>query len=148
MHRIPYGATLAVVGALALASCGGGGGGGTSTPTSPTTSAPPPTSAPATVMVMIVGSSGNTAFSPNPVKANAGDSVVFRNNDRTLHRIVIDGGPDLQDVAAGATSRAFTLSNANAINFHCTLHSSMVGSINGAAAPEPPPCNDPYGYGC
>jgi hypothetical protein len=23
--------------------------------------------------------------------------------------------------------------------YHCTIHSSMVGSISGAAAPEPPP---------
>jgi hypothetical protein len=30
-------------------------------------------------------------------------------------------------------------------NFHCTIHSSMVGSINGAEAPEPPPCTTP-GY--
>jgi plastocyanin len=100
------------------------------------------------VSVTIVSSSGNTAFSPNPIKANAGQTVMFVNRDALIHHIVIDGGPDLLEVAPGATSRGFTLSNANATTFHCTLHSSMVGSINGAAAPEPPPCMDPYGYGC
>jgi plastocyanin len=95
-----------------------------------------------------VSATGNTAFSPNPIKANSGDTVMFRNSDTQMHHIVIDGGPDLLDVNPGATSRGFTLTNSNAINFHCTLHSSMVGSINGAAAPEPPPCIDPYGYGC
>jgi plastocyanin len=100
------------------------------------------------VNVSIVSSSGNTAFSPNPIRANAGDTVMFVNRDAQIHRIVIDGGPDLQDVSPGATSRGFTVANTTPVNFHCSLHSSMVGSINGAAAPEPPPCNDPYGYGC
>jgi hypothetical protein len=35
--------------------------------------------------------------------------------------------------------------SASALNFHCSLHPSMVGSINGATAPDPPVCNDPYG---
>jgi len=59
-----------------------------------------------------------------------------------------DGSSDLGDVMPGTNSRGFTLRNANAANFHCTLHSTMVGSINGATAPETPACNDPYGYGC
>lgn len=146
MQRIPYGAALAVVGAVALWSCGGGG---TSTPTSPTTSAPPPAPAgPTTVTVSIVSSTGNTAFSPNPIKANSGDTVMFRNTDKQAHHIVIDSGPDLQEVTPGAQSRGYTLGNGAEVRFHCTLHSSMVGSINGAAAPESPPCLDPYGYGC
>ncbi|MGH9199862.1 MAG: cupredoxin domain-containing protein [Vicinamibacterales bacterium] len=149
MRHMPYGATLAIVGALALWSCGGGGG-GASTPTSPTTSTPTPTPAPSsgTVSVTIVSSSGNTAFSPNPIRANAGQTVMFLNRDTQLHRIVIDGGPDLQDIPPGATSRGFTVANATPVTFKCMLHSSMVGSINGATAPEPPPCTDPYGYGC
>jgi hypothetical protein len=73
---------------------------------------------------------------------------MFRNSDSQMHHIVIDGGPDLLAVGPGSTSRGFTVANGNAVNFHCTLHSSMVGSINGASAPEPPACTDPYGYGC
>jgi plastocyanin len=99
--------------------------------------------------VTIVASSGNSAFQPNPVKAASGDTVVFRNNDSVMHHLIMDdGSADLGDVAPGANSRGFTLRNANAANFHCTLHSTMVGSINGATAPETPTCNDPYGYGC
>ncbi len=156
MRQIPYGAAFALAGALALWSCGGGGG--SNTPTAPTASNPPaaapaPAPAPApppasAVQVTIVSSSGNKAFSPNPIRANSGDTVMFVNRDALIHHIVIDGGPDLSEIASGATSRGFTVSNANPVNFHCTLHSSMVGSINGAAAPEPPPCLDPYGYGC
>ena len=56
-----------------------------------------------------------------------------------------DGSADLGDIAPGATSRGFTVRSASAFNFHCSLHPSMVGSINGATAPESPACNDPYG---
>ena len=71
---------------------------------------------------------------------------MFRNNDSSPapHR---DGRRvgRFGDIAPGATSRGFTVRSGSALNFHCTLHSSMVGSINGANAPDPPPCNDPYG---
>jgi len=148
-------AMMAVAVALALWGCGGGGGSTYATPTSPTppvaapAPAPAPTPAGSTVTVAIVASSGNAAFQPNPVRANTGDTVMFRNNDTVLHRLVMDdGSADLGDVAPGAVSRGVTLRSASATSFHCTLHSSMVGSINGASAPVPPPCNDPYGYGC
>jgi plastocyanin len=143
--RSPFlaGAACAVVGALTLWSCGGGG----TTPTAPSTS--PPTSGPSTVTVSIVGSVGNAALRPNPVSAKAGDTVVFRNNDTTMHHITLDdGSADLGDVNPGSASKSFTVRSSSATTYHCTIHSSMVGSINGATAPEPPPCLDPYGYGC
>src|SRR5439155_3699924 len=140
-----FGTCFAVAGALTLWSCGGGG---TSSP-APTT--PTPTSAPsaATVTVNIVGSIGNQAYRPNPVSANVGDTVMFRNTDSTMHHIVLnDGSADLGDIAPGATSRGVTLRNTTAANYHCTIHPSMVGSINGANAPDPAPFPDPYGDGC
>jgi plastocyanin len=144
-----YGFGVAVAGALLLLSCGGGGSSPSAAPTAPTTSAPPPTPTAATVTVSIVSAVGNKAYQPNPVMANSGDTVMFRNNDASMHHIVMDdGSADLGDVAPGATSKGVTLRNANAARFHCTLHSSMVGSINETSAPPPPPCNDPYGYGC
>ena len=142
------GTGLAIAGALLLVSCGGGGSSPAAAPT-PTPSAPPPAPTPTTVTVSIVSAVGNTAYQPNPVRANSGDTVVFRNNDASTHHIVMDdGSADLGDVGPGATSKGFTLRNANAARFHCTNHSSMVGAINEAAAPPPPPCPDPYGYGC
>lgn len=144
-------AGFALVGALLLLSCGGGGSSApaAASPAAPTTSAPTPAPTPSTVTVSIVSSIGNGAYKPNPVMANTGDTVVFRNNDATTHHIVMDdGSSDLGDVAPGAQSRSLTLKNANATKFHCSIHSSMVGSINDAVAPEPAPCPDPYGYGC
>lgn len=139
-----------LVGALAVSACGGGGGGAAASPTAPSAAAPPPAApAASTVTVAILSSIGNSAFSPNPVRANTGDSVVFRNSDAVMHRLVLDDGSmDFGDIAPGSSSRAFQLRSTSAVNFHCTLHASMVGSINGATAPEPPACVDIYGYGC
>jgi len=138
------GTGVAVAGALLLLSCGGGGSSTAAPPTAPT---PAPT--PSTVTVSIVSSIGNGAYKPNPVMANAGDTVVFRNNDTRMHHVVLDdGSADLGDVMPGATSKGVTLKNAGAARFHCTIHSSMVGTINESTAPPTPPCPDPYGYGC
>jgi plastocyanin len=144
--RLLAGVVVASFGALTLWGCGGGGGGGGSTPTAP--SGPPAPPANTTVTVSVVSSVGNTAYQPNPVRAAAGDTVMFRNNDSVVHRIVMDdGSADLGDVAPGATSRGFTVRSSNGLRFHCSIHPSMVGSINEERAPEPP-CIDSYGYAC
>jgi plastocyanin len=142
------GAGIALAGAILLVSCGGGGSTSAAPPAAPSPT-PSPAPTPSTVTVSIVSSVGNTAYQPNPVRANSGDTVVFKNNDATMHHIMLDdGSADLGDVNPGATSKGLTLKNSNAARFHCTIHSSMVGTINEAAAPPTPPCPDPYGYGC
>jgi plastocyanin len=142
MRSYLAGAGFAILGAVAMWSCGGGGA-------SATPSAPSAAAAPATVMVNIVASIGNGAYKPNPVSANSGDTVMFRNNDASIHHIVMDdGSADLGDVAPGATSRALTIRTITAASYHCTIHPSMVGAINAQTAPDPKPCNDPYGYNC
>ena len=143
------GTGIAIAGAILLASCGGGGSTSTAAPPAAPSPAPSAAPTPSTVTVSIVSSAGNTAYKPNPVVANSGDTVVFRNNDVTMHHIMLDdGSADLGDVNPGATSKGVTLKNSNAARFHCTIHSTMVGTINEATAPPTPPCPDPYGYGC
>ena len=143
------GTGIAIAGAILLASCGGGGSTSNAAPPAAPSPAPSAAPTPSTVTVSIVSSAGNTAYKPNPVMANSGDTVVFRNNDVTMHHIMLDdGSADLGDVNPGATSKGVTLKNSNAARFHCTIHSTMVGSINETAAPPTPPCPDPYGYGC
>src|ERR1035437_4234314 len=127
------GATLAVACALALWSCGGG--------SAPATM---PSSTPATTSISIVGISGNTAFSPDVVQASVGDMLVWKNSTSVLHHIVLDDGSVVGDIAPGASSSPLQLKNASG-NFHCTIHSTMIGSINAAAPPPPPPCTTP-GY--
>jgi plastocyanin len=97
------------------------------------------------VTVAIVGSAGSVAFSPNPVSASAGDAVAFKNNDTTSHHIVLDdGSADLGLVNPNGTSASFTVRSSASARFHCTLHPSMVGTINGASAPQPPDDPSPY----
>lgn len=142
MRQVFYGAGLVLVGVVSLSGCGGGGGGGApASPTSPSTGG-------STVTATIVGSVGSASYSPNPVTARAGDTVVFRNSDAQPHHIVLDNGSaDLGDLAPGATSRGLAIADGSELRFHCTLHLSMVGTINGATVPEPP-CLDDYGYAC
>jgi len=119
-------AGLIITAAVAMWSCGGD----ESSPTAPSSSTNP-------VMINIVGSAGNQAFNPNPVQAASGTPLVWKNNTTDLHRIVMDNGPVIGDIAPGASSAPMQLGAGG--NYHCTNHPSMVGSINGATAPTPPP---------
>ncbi len=136
--------------AVAMWSCGGGGGGSsTASPSAPSPApAPAPApAAPASVTISIVGSDGSRAFSPNPVQAASGSTIVWRNSDSTTHSIVMDDGSGaIGNIAPGASSAPMQLRGSGG-NYHCTIHPSMVGSINGATAPTPPPSETPPGDG-
>jgi plastocyanin len=145
-------AILLAIAALWAVSCGGGGGGGSYSPapTAPSTSTGSggsgSTGSTANVTVNIVGSAGAAAFSPNPASAAAGQTVGFKNNDSTVHHLVADNGSwDAGDIAPGAT-KTVSVTSAAAVNFHCTIHPTMVGSINGATAPPDPTPNPSGGY--
>ena len=133
---------LAVI-ALWAISCGGGGG-SYSTPTTPSSSTPAPSTSTG-VTVNIVGTSGNTSFSPNPVQAASGSTIVWKNSTSVAHHLVMDnGGAVIGDVGANAT--VTTAIPGTGGNFHCTNHPTMVGSINGSSAPPTPTPNPSGGY--
>lgn len=68
----------------------------------------------------------------------AGQSVVWKNADSTTHRIVIpELGVDTGNIAPGASSAAVSLANVSRA-YHCSLHPSMVGTLNDAS-PNPSP---------
>lgn len=118
---------------LALSSCGGG-----SSPSSPT---PPSGSTPITIT--ITGENGAQSFNPNPASAG-GRLVVFRNNHTEVHRVTLnDGSLDTGDIPPGGTSRALMMPAAGT-NYHCSLHVTMVGSVNPASGGSPPPCQGVY----
>ena len=104
---------------------------------------------PMQILINIVSSFGATAFMPNPTTANMGDQIVFTNTDLVRHHIVLDDGTDLGEVQPGESSAPVALMTPTA-KYHCTIHPTMVGSINGALPPaEPyyPPYDDGYGGG-
>ena len=136
MRSIPVFA-VAVFGALGAWSCGGGGGYGGSSTTGPT---PTSTSTSTTVTISITGVNGKQSFSPNPASVAAGQQVIFKNNDKVTHRVTIDDrSVDTGDIAPGASSQPLAL-GAVSKPYHCSLHPSMVGSLNTAETPEPQPC--------
>ena len=116
--------------ALATTRCGGGDSG--STPTNPGSNTP------STVTVSIVAPQGNKSYVPNPVPVGTGEQVVFKNNDTQVHHIVMDDGSlDFGNLAPGTSSQPHGVGAGG--TFHCANHPSMVGSLNGTVAPEPPP---------
>jgi plastocyanin len=106
---------------------------------------------PMQVLINIVGSFGSNAFMPNPTLANMGDQLVFTNTDLVMHHIVLDDGTDLGEVQPGQSSAPMPLMTPTA-TYHCTVHPTMVGSINADLPADPAPV-DPYyppyddGYG-
>jgi plastocyanin len=126
--------------AVLCVSCGGSGGYGGSSSSTPTTPSPGPANA---ITITISGNKGDQSFSPNPAMCATGQMVVWKNADSIAHRIVIqDLGIDTGNLAPGATSQPVSLANVSK-NYHCSLHPSMVGSLNDATN-DPGNCG-PYG---
>ena len=60
----------------------------------------------------------------------------------THHIVLNDGSLDTGDIGPGRASAPMALT-VNGARYHCTIHPTMVGSINSSAG-APPPCNGPY----
>jgi len=88
-------------------------------------------------LVTIVGQNASQSFSPNPASVATGGTIDFRNGDSTTHHIVADDGSfDTGNLTPGVTSAAMSV-GAGTVQYHCTIHPSMVGSVNGATNPGP-----------
>lgn len=131
MRRI----SAAVLAAIAAAACGGGGG-APAAPNVPADTTP--------ITITIRGIQGAQSFSPNPAAVPAGRMVIWRNADSQVHRVrLMDGTVDTGDLQPGASSQPMPLGNVSK-PYTCSLHPNMVGSLNAAATPEPPPCTPGY----
>jgi plastocyanin len=130
-------AMLAAAGVLLSSSCGGGSG-------APAAPSPGPGGGggggSTTVTITIMGVKGAQSFSPNPGTCAAGQMVIWRNADVVTHRVRLDDlSVDTGDIAPGASSQPMPLGNVSKA-YHCPIHPNMVGSLNAAQTPEPPPC--------
>jgi plastocyanin len=124
-----------IVVAFASWNCGGSSG------SSGNPAAPAPVAASTTINIQ--GNNGSQSFSPNPGAVIQGNMVVWQNMDSQTHHIVLnDGSLDTGDIAPGKSSPALRLA-VNGARYHCTIHPTMVGSINSSAG-EPPPCSGAY----
>ena len=80
--------------------------------------------------INILGQLGSLSFAPNPASVNQGGTLRWSNTDAVVHRIVLDDGSlDTGDIAAGGSSPILTLTTSGG-PYHCSIHPSMVGTIN------------------
>lgn len=137
MTQARFACVLAV--AVLAANCGGS----SSTPSSPTPTGGGSSSG-NIVTINIKGVNGKQSFDPNPASVPSGQMVVFKNIDTVAHHVVLDDrSVDAGNLAPGASSSPLPLGGVNAA-YHCENHPNMVGSLNSAATPEPPPCSGGY----
>ena len=119
-HRLVL-AGLAIVATAATLACGSS----YSAPVGP----PPPA---ADVTITIVGMNGSLSFTPNPGLVPVGKTVAWRNADASAtHHIVADGGAfSTGDIPYGSVSVPITMNAAGAFPYHCSIHPTMVGTLN------------------
>jgi plastocyanin len=129
VRRILLGASAFLL-ALAAAAC--------STGSSPAPATVAPTTASAAPAASAAGSpatagSGVTikgfTFGPTTLTVSPGTTVVWMNEDSTGHTVTaVDGSFDSKTLDSGATfSQAFP--TVGTFAYHCTIHSSMTGTI-------------------
>ena len=72
----------------------------------------------------------NYAFSPKSLTINAGDSIVWTNEDSVSHTVTSDSGDEIK---SGTLSKGQTYSNTfsekGTFSYHCAFHSGMKGTI-------------------
>jgi predicted secreted protein with PEFG-CTERM motif len=97
----------------------------------------------ATVNVDIVPgalSKSTDAYSPNPVQANVGDTVVWTNKDSTIHTNLsgdptngatgdFGGTTDNPTIIPPNGTMEYTFEEAGEFPFWCNLHPAMIGSV-------------------
>jgi plastocyanin len=130
--------TIMVALSLGAWGCGGSTGYSGGNPVTPTP-ASDPTSTPqgGIVTINVVSENGAQSFSPNPATLPAGQMVVWHNIDSVTHRVVLNNGSlDTGDLRPGASSQAMSISGGGG-GYHCSIHPSMVGTI------QPPTTDSP-----
>jgi plastocyanin len=96
-----------------------------------------------TTKVSIVPSSSeltDTAFKPNPVQVNVGDTITWTNDDSTTHTITsgqngqpdgkFDSSPNLNPLMSPGASFSHTFTEAGQYPYYCALHPNMVGTVS------------------
>ena len=111
-------AALAVSAVIVLGGCSSGGGsaaaGGSCKETTDA----------GVVAVSIV----DYAFQPADVTAKTGQVIAFTNTGQAPHTATVDGGCTTPTIQPGKAD-GLTFSVAGTYKFHCSIHSSMTGTI-------------------
>jgi plastocyanin len=76
------------------------------------------------------------AYQPNPIKINVGETIIWTNNDLTIHTVT-EGNPSTNVPTNGFDSGLLSpdetfkhvFDKAGTIQYHCILHPTMIGSV-------------------
>ena len=71
----------------------------------------------------------NFAFSPATLTVKAGTTVTWTNNDSTTHTVTSDTGVFNSGNLAPNATFSYTFSTAGTYAYHCSIHSTMKGTI-------------------
>ena len=124
--------SVLIVVSLTAWGCGSGYSGSPTSPSPSNTPAPAPPATSDVVTINVLFENGAQSFSPNPATLAPGQMVVWHNVDRVTHRVVLNNGSlDTGDLGPGASSQPMRLDTVGP--YHCSIHPSMVGTINAAA---------------
>jgi plastocyanin len=120
---LAFGVTLT----LGLAACGGSTASSNSSP--PSVSVGTAAVSLGTAAVMI-SATGQLTFDPAMQTAHVGDIIQWTNTGSVAHTITFDTAPALSDpsLQPGATWEV-KFTTAGTYQYHCTIHSGMVGTI-------------------
>ena len=69
------------------------------------------------------------AFSPSSVTITVGSTVIWQNHDSTSHTVTSDTGLFNSGTLSNGGTFSFTFNTPGTYNYHCSIHSSMHGTI-------------------
>jgi plastocyanin len=123
---------VTLVTAVALAACSGASSNPTTAPAGQTPGATTATGA------VCTDSTGTTTvaatvgdFKWGPVSAKVGDVITWTNSDSAPHKVGLDDGSCTMsgNIAGSGGKASLVFSKAGTYPFHCTIHSTMKGTI-------------------
>lgn len=71
----------------------------------------------------------SSAFIKNTMTIGKGTTVKWTNNDTVTHQVAADGGQFLSPILNPGDTWTYTFNSNGTFAYHCSLHSSMKGSI-------------------
>jgi plastocyanin len=72
----------------------------------------------------------NFSFTPKVTTITVGSTITWTNNDSTVHTITSnDSSFTSSAVISPGQSYSYTFTNAGTYNYHCSLHTSMTGTV-------------------
>ena len=79
-------------------------------------------------------------FHPDPVTVEAGEPVIWTNQDSAAHDVTSSSGPESFASPSLATGQSFThtFARPGAYTYLCSVHPDMVGALTVTPAPAPP----------